>query len=689
MKDKRFKTLIAAIMVIVLMLPSLVISAKENDKITSYSMNVIFDEEGKTFDVEETVRLTNTYGEELRDLVFHLYADSYGSYETMPSFSYIDEEKKLTKEQIGDIDITKVLVNGKEVTFSEDKQILKFSLETPLKANDSIDVSISFTLKIPASFSRFGYNEGTYYISNWYPILSIYNTKTDTWDENPFHPIGESNYSEVSNYDVTLTTHKDVITAATGVTESEKIKDESKVINIKAENVRDFVLMMSRKYKCISKEIDGIRVNSYYISSDNPNEDTINQAQRLLDVVSDAVNFFNEAFGKYPYPELDIVETYVEGVAMEYPTLIQMGKYSGKPQQDYSRGAVPWIETAAVHETGHQWWYVSVGSNEFKEPFLDESFTVYSTAMYYEKRNGEYSDKGVLMEIRNNMYFMTPKVPYNSSVDSFNNFGEYVRAIYRSAPILLEDLRDKVGEEKFIKIMQTYFKRYLFKNATIEGFLDVIGEVAGTSVKNYIKKSVTSTDYNAEHLAPTQEQMKIIQREQIKNNLKQREKRTGLSIGSFTLKIIEGDNILIVKPSTLTQQESEIIDNYINEMKMRFKNEYDVNIAVKEDKNITEEDKKNNNIFLMGNPVNNNVIRDMAYYFPMSLTSNGIMTDKLVLRENKNSGIFVMKNPQNSGKRVLVMFWQSMRPTIYNIEWDNMTQFILNTESGMDIRGNF
>lgn len=73
----------------------------------------------------------------------------------------------------------------------------------------------------------------------------------------------------------------------------------------------------------------------------------------------------------------------------------------------------------------------------------------------------------------------------------------------------------------------------------------------------------------------------------------------------------------------------------------------------------------------------------------MILSSNGIMTDKFIIRENENTGIFVMKNPQNSNKRVIVMFWQNMIPSGYRIEWDNESQFILNTKSGMHINGNF
>ncbi len=689
MKNRRFRTLLASIMVIILMLGSVTVSAEEKDKITSYNMDITLNEDAKTLKVNETVMFTNTYDTELKDMVFHLYADSYGSFDTMPKFSSMQEKMELAKEQIGDIDIEKVLVNDKEVKFSEDKQILKFSLENPLKRSEEVKISICFTVKIPRSNCRFGYNEGVYFIDNWYPIISIYDTKTNKWDENPFHPVGESNYSDVANYDVTINTNKDIVTASTGVLTSENIKDADKTIKIKAEKVRDFVFMMSKDYKVVSKEVDGIKINSFYIASNNPSQDTKAQAERLLDVVADSVDFFSDTFGKYPYPELDIVETYVSGVAMEYPQLIQMGKYPPSATMGNMGGFAPWLETAAVHETGHQWWYVSVGNNEYKEPFLDESLTVYSTALYYENRNGEYSNSGVLASIRSRSFPSELFSSANSTVNDFKDFGSYVSTIYGKAPIIFEDLREQVGKEKFLKIMQTYFNRYLFKNATIEGFLDVVGEIAPAAVKDNIKKAITSKDYNPTHLQPTEQQRMIMQKEMLKSELKEREKRMGLSIGSFMLKAIEGEDILIVKPAKLSPQEKEIVEGMINTTKARLEQQYNAKITVKEDKNITESDIKNNHLMLVGNQINNRIISEMSHFFPMSITSKGIMMDDIILRGDKNSGMFIMKQPENPDKLVLVTFWQNTSPMYNSFEWGNQTQFVIRTEKGMELRGNF
>ena len=83
--------------------------------------------------------------------------------------------------------------------------------------------------------------------------------------KNPYHPIGESNYSDVSNYNVRLTVPKDMIVAPTGTIVEEIEDGKDKIVTIKAEKVRDFIILMSPNYKVKTKEVDNIKISSYYL----------------------------------------------------------------------------------------------------------------------------------------------------------------------------------------------------------------------------------------------------------------------------------------------------------------------------------------------------------------------------------------------------------------------------------------
>lgn len=497
MKIKNLKKINALFIAFLIVFSFKSVVVKAEGLSVQYNMDLIFNQKEKALDGVENVVVTNNLNKEIGQIVFHLYADSYNDYDTQPLFTRPKkQDEKITKEEIGDIKINKVLVDGKEAKYTENSQILKINLNETLKKNEKIQVYIEFKLKIPMGTGRLGYTNEVYSLTNWYPILSMYNEKEDKWDENPFHKIGESNYSDVANYNVKIKVPKNFIVASTGKEKEDEIKKDEKTVILTAENVRDFVVIMSPHFGVMSKEIDGIKVNSYYIK-DKDSKGQSKCAEQILNIAVDAVKFFSHEFGKYPYEELDIMETYLAGGAMEYPQIIQMGKY-----EDFmlEMEDIPFLLEAAVHEVGHQWWYVTVGNNEFKEPFLDESFTSFSTAYYFEKTQGEYSSKAIKRDLReiyvyiDEMSNIEPK-KIASSVDNFKEMYEYNTAIYKKGALVLEDLRNRVGEEKFREIMQEYFKKFKFKNSTIEGFLQVIEEKSGKDIKEHIKKALNGDKY--------------------------------------------------------------------------------------------------------------------------------------------------------------------------------------------------
>lgn len=470
------------------------ISAVLKDGRTLYNLDLVLDEDEKLMKGSQRVKFKNKYNSSLKDMVFHLYADSYNTAETRPSIG--KTLGKLKKEEIGGIKINSLKVNGIETKYTEDKQILKFALDKELKTDETIEVFIDFTLKIPRSMDRLGYEANQYSLTNWYPILSIYDEKTAAWDETPFHPVGESNYSDTSDYKVSVNVPKGMVAVATGVKTSEVKEKSMDKISFEAINNRDFVLFLSKDYKLLSREVGGIKVNSYYLSEKTT-------AKRMLDLASESLKFFNSTFGKYPYPEYDVVETYLQGGAMEYPTVTQMGPYQ-KLREDYKNDDfLTFFDEAVVHETAHQWWYSTVGNNEFKEPVLDESFTAHSTALFFESIFGEYHP----MAVKAAFLWQSIKVtaPIHRSTDKFN-WNDFGVVVYRLGPIVLEDLRQQVGEDKFIDIFKTYYEKYKFKNATFEGFIEIVQEKCGKEISDYVNNAFTSGNYSMDKMVISEEE---------------------------------------------------------------------------------------------------------------------------------------------------------------------------------------
>lgn len=703
MNKKRFLSI--ALILVVLLSSFQLGFAVDLDNLTQYEMNITLNNKVHTVEGEQKVIFTNTYNADLKNLVFHLYPNSYESYETLPAIGgmYLmegEEIPKLAEEEKGYIKIEDVHINDKKVKYTDDNQILKINMDRPLKKGEKAEIKIEFTIKIPEGYHRLHHLEGVYSLTNWYPILSIYNEKDRKWDENPFNPIGESNYSHVSNYNVDITVPKNMVIAPTGTIIEEKENGANKTVSIKAEKVRDFVVFMSDKYKVKTKKVDDIKISNYYIVEEGKKDSKT--ADMILDEVAKTVRFMNKTIGKYPYDELKIAETYLSGGAMEYPQAIQMGGYWDMEDINIEESA-PFLIEAAVHETVHQWWYVTVGNNEFKEPFLDESLTVFTTAYYFEKEYGKSHENGIDFAIRNSMY-PSNIMPLNTNVDEFKDWGDYSEAIYRRGPAFFEALKQKVGEEKFTEILKTYFETYKFKNATIEGLLDVIEKVAGKDIRNSMEEAVTQPNYFPNDIELTQEEQEAYYRNQHKRYLRESEKVNGLIMGSIALRALDEETVIVVKPKYLSERDLMNFEEFTQMLVNDRMSGYDSNMKIKEEKDLTEEDKQNN-LILIGYPNKHSVIKEMNPELPIKLDAETININEISIKNQNVTGSFIAENPNNKDNLVLVIFLYEDTASEENLGNDefiiyenslyrydpmytNDKQFIINTKN-TEIQGKY
>ncbi len=126
-------------------------------------------------------------------------------------------------------------------------------------------------------------------------------------------------------------------------------------------------------FEVVSETANGVSVNCYYMGGD------IYWGEEALDAGVKSVAAFENAYGEYPYPELDIVETYLDAGGMEYPNLVMIADELQAEGREDSL-----LKIVVAHEAAHQWFYGIVGDNQFTEAWLDESFASYSELVYKE-----------------------------------------------------------------------------------------------------------------------------------------------------------------------------------------------------------------------------------------------------------------------------------------------------------------
>lgn len=367
----------------------------------------------------------------------------------------------------GYIEIKSVKVNDRQASYSleENEQILV--IDANVKKNKKMIIEIEFAEKLPNSPMRYGYYENTFNYGNWYPVLCP--VEDGKAVKSVYCANGDPFYSECADYLVEITTLQNLRLATSGKILSCKENVAEKTYKIEGKNIRDFAFVLSEKFDVVSKKVGKTIVYSYYFSSEDCGE-------KMLDYAVNALQFYNQKFGEYPYETYSVAESdfYIGG--MEYPNLVLISGELAKNQAS--------LEEVVVHETAHQWWYGIVGNNEVAEPWLDEGLTQYSTALYYENRYGRDKYKSYMQQSENyvNVVLRLLKesnVLIEGNINDFKNALLYDAIVYDSASIMLDTLRSVIGNDVFDKGIKLYFEQNKFKIATKQRFLTALKSVAG------------------------------------------------------------------------------------------------------------------------------------------------------------------------------------------------------------------
>ncbi len=451
-----------------------------------YNIDCFLDTEKKVLSCRQTINYVNNTGADLNDLALHLYPDYYskdGVYATQVASSIINN-------CYGNIAISLVDINSKSINFSQDNEILKFELPDILKKNEKLDIIIEFDLTLPSSVERMSYYENTYSLVYWYPIVCYYNVETNGWDERPYYYIGESNYGYYNDYNVNITVPKDYVVAATGVeVETENGDSGLKTINAKESNVKDFVFFTSPDYKCETVDMQVITVKTYYFEGHEATN------QRMINYLKEGIDFMTKAVGKYPFNELDIVESPMDTISMEYPTVINMGAYNDDTNTNINAGKVNWLDDTIIHELIHQWWFNVVGNSSYDEAFMDESLTSCWTHLFFEDLFGSRNPSTVYSLIKMKNFMDKATYPINKSVYSYQSCDSYNHTVCLGT-VVLHDLRKQVGDEKFVEVFRKLYKDFRFTNTTSQDLINIVGEICGDSYKEFLDNSINKQKYD-------------------------------------------------------------------------------------------------------------------------------------------------------------------------------------------------
>lgn len=452
----------------------------KESNIHEYIIDVDLDSENMTYMGKQTVKYVNNTDINLEEVYFHLYPNAFKTLEDAPILFDLDENMDPLSYIPGNIEIKKVSSQNKDLEWNIDKDkdtILHIELERSLNKGDSLELYLEYTVKLPTTEDRFGYNDKSINLGNWYPIACVYDNKG--WNLDPYYKVGDPFYSETSNYNVSITTDKNIIVASSGNIISETIDGDKKIYEIEGKLIRDFAWAASEKFIMKEKLVDNTLIKVYSI------EDNKKLIDKSLDIGEKSIKIFNRIFGKYPYGQYSIVITKFPS-GMEYPGIVFISdKYPVTSGLDS-------LEIVIVHETAHQWWYGLVGNDQIEEAWLDEALAAYSETIYIKELYGkvvaeDYYNQDVKMGYEYASNYLGEDQAVNKPLSKFEGWNDYGPLVYSRGAMFIHSIKEEFGEEVLYEILQKYFDKYKFHIATTEGFIAICEEVTKTSFESQVK----------------------------------------------------------------------------------------------------------------------------------------------------------------------------------------------------------
>ncbi|MFA6217436.1 MAG: M1 family aminopeptidase [Candidatus Omnitrophota bacterium] len=483
-----------------------------------YEITARLDTKNHTITASQKVIFTNNSDTALDALYFHVYPHRrYTKKEIGFMYRYAGYFKMDPFPegfQGGDLKIEKISSRGNVLSYrmeGDDQTILKVGLDSSLKPGDSQEIILDFKVDIPHAYGRFGWHQGITSLARWYPLLSV--VDKSGWHNYPFYIYHQPYFSEASYYKVTLTLPQDEVVASTALVKTKTDNpDGTKTLMMETEfPVRDFALGVSKSFLVHSIASGEVTIQSYYLKGDEK------RAVAAASYAASLMRYYAERFGSYPYKAFSIVPSYLGYGGCQSSCFIFIDTRVYRVPGFLER----YFNFLIAHETGHQWFYNIIGSDEYREMFLDEGMNSYWILRYLEHT---YGPDAQVLTLPPGIRWLVPNFSFHGStvarylylakngldgpvvsdLSSFQEPSSIFALTYGKGAAVLEMLNAEVGSQVFEGVMKRYTGEFRFKNFSFDDFMRICNEESGKDLTLFFHgwlKTKQACDYAVKPVA--------------------------------------------------------------------------------------------------------------------------------------------------------------------------------------------
>ena len=460
-----------------------------------YEMNIKVDVSDFTYDGDQSIVYTNNSNDTINKVYYHLFFNAFkpNSQMDIRSRTIRDPDRRvgsrivaLDENDYGDISVSSLKQDGKDINFEINETVLLARLNKPLLPGKKTKLNMVFTAQIPLQIRRSGKlnKEGVdMTMTQWFPKLAEFDP--EGWHPNPY--IGREFHGVWGNYAVNITIDKNYVVGGTGYLQNANeighgyskkgAKENGESTNtwkFYAPNVHDFAWAADPEYiHDIKRTESGIDLHFFYKPTVN-----IEHWKKLQDDSVKLMEYFEESIGPYPWEQYSIIQGGDGGMEYAMCTMIT-------GERPY-----PSLLGVTAHEMAHAWFQHLLATNEAKHSWMDEGFTEYVTSLaenYVNDKNPEFPHKSSY-----DRYYLLASSGFEQAQtihsDRYDYNFAYGASAYSKGSVFLSQLSYIIGKDNLNKTLKRYYEEFKFKHPTPNDFKRIAEKVSDLELEWYLNE---------------------------------------------------------------------------------------------------------------------------------------------------------------------------------------------------------
>lgn len=203
-------------------------------------------------------------------------------------------------------------------------------------------------------------------------------------------------------------------------------------------------------------------------------------ATRVAGYVATGIGVYSRDFGRYPWPELDVVEAPMpagvggmewQGMFWIGPDMFTgtlglggLGSLGGSDGSSIDTRSIS--EFTVVHELAHQWWQGIVGLDQTAYEVIDEPLAQFSGCLYFRTVHPGTAAGACALNVTMNYQTMRllgmPDAPADRPTYSYSNPLVYAGIVYGKTPGFYDAVGKAVGEKRPLAGLQHLISAHPF-----------------------------------------------------------------------------------------------------------------------------------------------------------------------------------------------------------------------------------